>query len=119
MGFIVPSRVNVSSMFGIGQPSRPFVAALTVALGYGVSLAPLAGLRFLDDAELKQFVDLRADGCLLFSRMVSITIGSTCAGRDRTDVQNMSMYSLQLFLKLWRPRECDHGNDFIWRFIIQ
>ncbi len=44
---------------------------LTVAFRYGVSLAPLTGLRFHDDAELEQFVDLRADGCLLFSRMVS------------------------------------------------
>jgi hypothetical protein len=39
-------------MFGMGQLSRPFVAALTVAFRYGVSLTPLAGLRFLDDAEL-------------------------------------------------------------------
>ena len=31
---------------------------LTVAFRYGVSLAPLTGLRFLDDAELQQFVDL-------------------------------------------------------------
>ena len=58
VGFIVPNRVNVSSMFGMGQRSRPFVAALR----FGVSLALLAGLRFLDDAELQQFVDLRADG---------------------------------------------------------
>ena len=62
MGFIVPSRVNVSSMFGIGQPSRQIEgqSPLTVTLGYGVSLAPLTGLRFLDDAELQQFVDLAA-----------------------------------------------------------
>ena len=38
---------------------------------YGVSLAPLAGLRFLDDAEFQQLVELHADGCLLFSGMVS------------------------------------------------
>ena len=36
--------------------------SLTVSFRYEVSLAPLAGLRFLDDAELQQFVDLRADG---------------------------------------------------------
>ena len=61
MSFIVPSRVNVSSMLGMGQRSRlrrsieldkiEGQSPLTVALGYGVSLAPLAGLRFLDDAE--------------------------------------------------------------------
>jgi hypothetical protein len=37
-------------------------SSLTVSFRYEVSLAPLAGLRFLDDAELQQFVDLRADG---------------------------------------------------------
>ena len=35
---------------------------LTVAFRYEVSLAPLACLRFRDDAELQQFVDLHADG---------------------------------------------------------
>ena len=34
-------------------------------------MTPLTILRFLDDAELQQFVDLRANGMLLFSRMVS------------------------------------------------
>ena len=33
-----------------------------------------------------------------FVRSISITIGSTCAGRDRTDVENMSIYSLQRLL---------------------
>ena len=71
VGFIVPSRFNVSSMFGMDQPSRSIIAALTVGFRVGVSLASLAGLRFLDDAELQPFVDLRADSCLLFSGMES------------------------------------------------
>ena len=33
-----------------------------------------------------------------FVRSISITIGSSCAGRDRTDVENISIYSLQRFL---------------------
>ena len=34
----------------------------TIAIRYRVDLNPLTGCRFLDDAELQQLVDLRADG---------------------------------------------------------
>ena len=78
MGFIVPSRVNVWNRPALKALCRSIdldkiegQSPLTVAFRYGVSLAPLAGLRFLDDADLQQFVDLRADGCLLSSGMVS------------------------------------------------
>ncbi len=40
----------------MGKPSRPFVAALSWTKLW------VDRLRFLDDAELQQFVDLRADG---------------------------------------------------------
>ena len=84
---------------------------MTVAFRHGVSLAPLTGLRFLDDAELQQFVDLRADGCLLrVSRWETIARHLPLRsidfdnhwvdlwGRDRTDVENISIYSLQRLL---------------------
>jgi hypothetical protein len=87
---------------------------LTVAIRYGVSLAPLVGLRFLDEAELQQFVDLRADGGLLFSGMVSrgeavarhLPLRSIdfdkhwvdLCRQGPADVENMPMYSLQRHL---------------------
>ena len=43
-------------------------------------------------------------------------IGSTCADTDRTDLENMSMYSLQRLLSC----ECNHSNDFfIWHFGVR
>ena len=112
---------------------------MTVALGYRVSLTPLTGLRFLDDAELQQFVDLRADGCLLFSRMVSrweaiarhlplrsidfdnhwVDLCGQGPDRCREYINILSAKAPQLFLKLWRTRECNHGNDFIWCFGVR
>ncbi len=88
-----------------------------------MSLAPLAGLRFLDDAELQQLVDLRADGCLIQQngrrlRGSSQWVDLCGQGPDRCrEYANVfSAKAPQLFLKLWRTRECNHGNDFIWHF---
>jgi hypothetical protein len=104
-----------------------------------VSLAPLTGLRFLDDAELQQFVDLRADDCLLLSRMVSrgeavarhlplrsidfddhwVDLCRQGPDRCREDVNIFSAKAPQLFLEPWRPGEFNHGNDLIWRLGVR
>ena len=48
----------------------------------------------------------RLRGTSHFVQSISITIGSICAGRDRTDVENMSIYSLQRLLSFsWSSGE--------------
>jgi len=39
--------------------------------------------------------------------------------RCREYVKVFSAKAPQLFLKLWRTRESNHGNDFIWRFGVR
>jgi hypothetical protein len=39
--------------------------------------------------------------------------------RCREYVNVFSAKAPQLFLKLWRTSECNHGNDFIWRFGVR
>ena len=40
----------------------------------------------------------RLRGTSRYARSISMTIGSTCAGRDRTDIEKMPIYSLQRLL---------------------
>ena len=60
----------------------------------------------------------RLRGASHFVRSISITIGSTCAGRDQADVEKMLINSRQrLFVEPWRTGDFDHGNDLNWRLI--
>ena len=58
-----------------------------------------------------------------FDRSISITIGSTCAGRDRTDVEKMSINSLQRLLSCsWshgEPTNVIMASDFIWHIGVR
>ena len=86
-------------------------------------MTQLAGLRYLDDAELQHFVDLRADDKLLFSRMVSrweavarhlplrsidfdnhwVDLCEQGPDRCREYVDIFPAKAPQLFLELWKP----------------
>ena len=149
VGFRVPNRVSVSSMFGIGQPSRPLVAALSWTKSMVSRHEPSllgTGWTWLHSLACDSSMTPSSSSLLTCVRMASCFSAEWCRGgrrsrhlplrsidfdnhwvdlcgqgpdRCREYVDILSAKAPQLFLEPWRTLECNHGNDFIWRFEVR